>query len=235
MPTSFASYDSNQDGQISAEEWAAVYGALDQGPMTPRGGGSYDFDGDGVAEEYTFLGADAPQAAFNLDEFIAKMTSGNFTDDDLIAFSNWYMGQQIGQQAGQLDYQNRYLEYLNSQLGLNEQQLAQAQQEMAFQQGPYWEWYTTQYFPHQQERDKMEFELAGLNLTTQKELAGIEKGKAKDYALAQFYNTEQAKYGADAARWQFLQQTGQSPVQAQESSRPMYREPRLARDVLGIY
>jgi hypothetical protein len=216
MPTSFQSYDLNQDGSISSDEWSQFY--------ANAGGGQPPTDP-----------AAAPPAEFNLDDFIAKMTSGNFTDDDLMAFSNWYMGQQIGQQAGQMDYQNRYLDYLQNQLGLNELQLATARQEMEFQQGTYWDWYKNSYFPHQQERDRMEFELAGLNLNTQKELAGIEKAKAKDYALAQFYNTEQSKYGADAARWNFLQQTGQNPVQAQQASRPMYQEPRLARDVLGIY
>jgi hypothetical protein len=187
MPTDFASYDVNQDGAISPDEWTAY---------TANAGGQ----------------PTEPAAPFNIDDFIAKVSSGNFTDDDMLAFSNWYMGQQMGQQAGQMQYQADYLDYLNSGLGLNEQQLAQAKQEMDFQQGPYWDWYTTTYFDHVQKKDQMDFDLAGMNFDTQKYLSDnqraigeIEKGKATDYALAQFYGTEQAKLGADAARWQYIQ------------------------------
>jgi hypothetical protein len=192
MPTDFASYDSNQDGAISPDEWAAYTANAGTQPTEPT-------------------------QPFNLDDFLAKMSSGQVTDDDLMTFSNWYMGQQMGQQAGQMDYQNNYLDYLNNTLGLNTQQLAQAKQEMDFQQGPYWDWYTTTYFDHVQQKDQMDFDLAKYNLDTQKQLGEIEKGKATDYALAQFYGTEQAKLGADAARWQYIQmletprpQTGRS-------------------------
>jgi hypothetical protein len=182
----FASYDLNQDGMIGQDEWSQ---------FTANAGGEQA----------------APPAEFNLDDFIAKVSSGNFTDDDMLAFSNWYMGQQMGQQAGQMQYQNDYLAYLNNVLAGNNQALEQAGREMEFQQGPYWDWYVESYFPHQQQRDQWDFELAGLNMDTQKYLsdnqkaiADIEQGKAKDYALAQFYGTEQSKYGADAARQQYL-------------------------------
>jgi len=209
----------NQDGNISPDEWDAFY-ATEHGNQAGPG----TTPGDAPATQ---------SAPFDLDTFIEKVSSGTFTDDDMLAFSNWYMGQQLGQQAGQMDYQNKYLDYLNTQLGLNEQQLKQAQQEMEFQQGPYWDWYTSEYFPHQQERDRMDFELAGMNLDTQRALGEIEQGKAKDYALAQGYNTESAKYGADAARWQYLQMIG--GAQADPQQQQMSRQPRLASQVLGTY
>jgi len=101
------------------------------------------------------------------------------TDDDLMMLANWMLTQQMGQQAASVDYQNRYLDYLNGQLGLNEQQLAQAQQEMAFQQGPYWDWYTTEYFPSQQEQERLTLETAQINAQAQQEIAGLEQLKAR--------------------------------------------------------
>jgi len=197
MSSTFQSYDANRDNTISPDEWAQFY---------PDEGGPPQGD------------PAAPTEAFDIDTFITKVSSGNFTDDDMLAFSNWYMGQQMGQQAGQMDYQNRYLDHLGQVLEGNNAALAQAGKEMEFQQGPYWDWYVEDFFPHQQEKDRMDFELAGDNLDTQKYLmegqrymsdnqkliSDSDRGKAQDYALAQFYGTEQAQYGADAARWQYL-------------------------------
>lgn len=208
MPTSFASYDLDQDGQISVDEWSQFY-AMDEGPGSDPA---------------------APPEPFDLDTFLGKMASGDFTDDDLMAFSNWYMGQQVGLQAGQLDLANRRLDYDLQALGLNEMQIETAKQEIEFQQGPYWDWYTTEYFPNQQERDRMDIELQRYNLDTQKALGEIEQGKAKDYALAQFYGTEQAKLGAEAARYQWMQMLEQQPRQGNAGSNQ-----RDARARLGGY
>lgn len=220
----FASYDLNQDGAISPDEWAQFY----DNAGGPIGG-----------EPPTDV---APAGPFDLEDFINKVSSGTFTDDDMLAFSNWYMGQQMGQQAGQLDLANRTLDYQLASLGLNEQQLEVAKQEIEFQQGPYWEWYTEEYFPRQQERDRMETDLARYNLDIQKQLgqfqvdeAGIRQQQAKEYALAQFYNTESSKYGADAARYQYLQMTNGLNPNGAAQGQNQYIAPRTAQSMLGAY
>jgi hypothetical protein len=195
MPSTFHSYDLNQDNIISPEEWATFY--PDEG---------------GPPQTAAPVDPAAPIEPFDLDTFIAKVSSGNFTDDDMLAFSNWYMGEQMGQQARTIELKGDELDYLQAKLGLDELQLQTAKQEIEFQQGPYFDFISGPQFQHQVQKDQWEFELAGLNMETQKYLAGnqreiadIEKGKSKDYALAQFYDTESSKYGADAARWQYLQ------------------------------
>lgn len=211
MPTSFSSYDIDGDGMISADEWSQYYpdgggpaggrGGATPSPLQTQAGPNQDgpYYPNGKPQQ------DAPAAPFDINAFIAKMSSGDFTDDDLMAFSNWYMGQQIGQQAGQLDYANRKLDYDLKALGLSDRQIDVALQEIEFKQGPYWDWYVNDYFPHQKQRDQMDYDLAVYNLDTQKALGEIEKGKAKDYALGQFYGTQQAELGADAARWNYMQ------------------------------
>lgn len=214
MPSDFASYDLDQNGTITSEEWANAGG---QPPTDPA----------------------APTQPFNLDDFIAKVSSGNFTDDDMLAFSNWYMGQQMGQQAQTVKLKGDELLYLQEKLGLDREQLETARQEIEFQQGPYFDFVSGPMFQHQVQKDQMEFDLAGLNFETQKHLSDnqramsdVELGKSKEYAQAQFYNTEQAKYGADAARWQYLQMTNAQPPPSEPGPR---RGDRSAQAVLGAY
>lgn len=202
MPTDFASYDLNQDGLIGQDEWDAFYANAGGAPAEPA----------------------APVEPFNLDTFLARMSSGQANDDDLMAFQNWYMGQQMGQQARTIELKGQELDYLQQKLGLDELQLETAKQEIEFMKGPYFDFVSGPKFQHEVQKDQWERDLAGLNFETQKYLsdnqraiADIEQVKAKDYALAQFHGTEQAKLGADAARWQYLQmletprpQTGRS-------------------------
>jgi hypothetical protein len=71
---------------------------------------------------------------------------------------------QVYQQMAQAQYQSQYLDYLGKQQQLGEDQLAEAQQELDFKNGPYWDWYTKVYYPQQQE-------LSQLNFDTQKQLS----------------------------------------------------------------
>jgi hypothetical protein len=221
MPTDFQSYDINQDGAISPDEWDAFYaGAGGQPPADPA----------------------ASTQPFNIDDFISKVSSGNFTDDDMLAFSNWFMGQQMGQQAQTIQLKADELDYLQAKLGLDGQQLALAKQEIEFQQGPYFDFVSGPMFQHQVQKDQWEYDLAGLNFETQKYLsdnqramADVELGKSKEYAQAQMYNTESAKYGADAARWQYLQMTNGRPAPSGADMPTQRRGDRNAQAVLGAY
>lgn len=123
------------------------------------------------------------------------------SDDDMAMFANALLMFSMQQQMGQLDYQNQYLQYLQDTVGLNQQQLALAQRELEFQQGPYFDWYTSEYFPAIQEQER-------LRLDTARETAKYGQLQAKDYALAQAYNTEAAKYGAQSARYNMMAQQG---------------------------
>lgn len=71
---------------------------------------------------------------------------------------------QVYQQMAQAQYQTNYLDYLGKQQQLGEDQLAEAQQEVKFKNGPYWDWYTKVYYPQQQELSQMNFD-------TQKQLS----------------------------------------------------------------
>lgn len=152
--------------------------------------------------------AGAPPAAKPtwLQQIEEMMGGYALSDDDLMMLANFMMQSQMQQQVASTDYQFQYLDYLNRQLGLNEQQLGQAEKEMAFQQGPYWEWYTEEFFPMQQET-------AQVQAQSQQAIAGFEQERARDYALSSAYQTEQSRLGTEAARYQFLTQTmGVNPV-----------------------
>ena len=58
------------------------------------------------------------------------------------------MGKELELKARDMDYKDNFLDYLEGQLGLNQDQLALAETQMEFQQGPYWDWYTTDYFDY---------------------------------------------------------------------------------------
>ena len=122
-------------------------------------------------------------------------------DEDLQMFANAIMMMQMQQQMGGMDYQNRYMDYLEKTIGLNEQQLLQAQQELEFQSGPYFDWYTNDYFPAIQEQERLRLETS--QITSQNA-----QNQSKDYALAQAYNTETAKLGTEAARYNMMAQQG---------------------------
>lgn len=134
------------------------------------------------------------------------------TDDDLMMLANWLMTQQMGQEVANVDYQNRYLDFLNRQVGLSEQELDLAQQQVSFQQGDYWEWYVNDFFPAEQEKMALQLQTAQVQAQSQQEIAGYEQQRAKDYALSSAYQTEQARLGTEAARYQYLQSMNINPV-----------------------
>lgn len=148
-----------------------------------------------------------------LQTILANAGSGNYqlTPDQLSTINNYFLQAGIGLQAGQLDYQNRYLDYLNKQEGLGEGQLAQAQQQLQFQTGPYWQWYKDVYFPAQQKMSDNQLGISNDQLgisANQLASSAQDVHKSVNYALAQQYQTQQAELARDVSKWQALAQFG---------------------------
>ena len=93
-----------------------------------------------------------------LQDFIQQLASlgagYELTDNDILNLGNFQLQNALYQQALDDQYKQGYLEYLNNDLGLKGQQMAVAKQQLDFQQGPYWDWYTNEYFPAQQQMDR---------------------------------------------------------------------------------
>lgn len=155
------------------------------------------------------------------DQIVGFLDDGVIAPEEVEQMSQLFLVAGVGQQAGQLDYQNKYLDYLGETLQLNGQQLAQAKQELDFQQGPYWEWYTESYFPAQQQMaaDQLamsnnqrymsdnQLKMSGNQVT----MSEHDIRKAASYAQAQEYQTDQAQIGKEVAEYQALVAMGALP------------------------
>lgn len=149
-----------------------------------------------------------PQVPEWLQTILDQYGGYEMSDDDIMALSNYMLMAGVEQQAGKTKYDADYLAFLNKKLGVDEQGLAQAQQELDFQQGEYWDFYTGPYM-----------ELQRQQTANALEMSNNEVAKSRDYAIAQTYNTQSAKYGADANKYQYLIATGQiTPPRASTSS-----------------
>ncbi len=199
---------------VDTSQWQSPVGAPPAG-LPPGVNAPSQMQGNTTAQPW------APQPGMPDWLIDAYQNGGGYTltDDDLMMLANWMLTQQMQSQVDQTDYQNRYLDYLNNQLGLNEMELQTAQQQMEFQQGEYWNWYVDEYFPSQQEQERLKLETSQINAQSQQaiagiqeNIAGIEQQRARDYALAGAFQTEQARLATDAARYQYMQSLGVNPV-----------------------
>ena len=107
----------------------------------------------------------------SIRKLIDSLGGLNLTEDQINMLTQALPLLALSQQQGQFDYQTNYLQYQNDYLGylqgerkLNEGQLAQAKQELDFQQGPYWDWYVHEYFPAQQQMSKDQSTISSNNV-----------------------------------------------------------------------
>lgn len=70
------------------------------------------------------------------------------TPEVLEQIATYIMGKELELKVRDMDYKDNFMAYLEDQLGLNERQLELAQRQIDFQEGPYWDWYTNDYFEH---------------------------------------------------------------------------------------
>ncbi len=143
---------------------------------------------------------------------LAQLGAGyELTDNDILNLGNFQLQNALYQQALDDQYKQGYLEYLNNDLGLKGQQMAVAKQQLDFEQGPYWDWYTEQYFPAQQKMSENQLGISNNQLLQSQEAtkqSQLDTTKAKDYALAQGYATQQARLGEQAQKYQMWAQMG---------------------------
>lgn len=125
------------------------------------------------------------------DEFLASIANLNLTEEQIgqitEALPILALQQQMGQFAYQdkyLTYQTDYLDYLNKQVGLSTQQLNQAQQELDFKNGPYWDWYVEEYFPAQKEMSANELSMSNNNVDMSMNNVYQEQQRSKQAELA---------------------------------------------------
>lgn len=133
------------------------------------------------------------------------------TDDDLALLSQYMLMQQFMGGMGQLDLARGQLDYQNRVLDLNEEQLGQQYAEFEFMRDQYFPWYTGDYFDFMQQQAENQLAMSDNQKTisdNQVIMSENDIDKSLNYGLAQKFQTEQAKYGADAARYQFLVQIG---------------------------
>ena len=103
---------------------------------------------------------------------------------------------QMGYEQNKLDYDSEYLDFMGEQLGLSREQLA----------------FEFQKYQDEQSLWPQQFQLQQQQLSNDLTLGGYDVEKAQQYALAAQYNTQQAQYGADAAKFAYMESTGQIPV-----------------------
>lgn len=166
------------------------------------------------------------------------------TPETIAAISQYILVSGIGQQIGQMQYQDDFLALKAQELQLSEQQLQRMQEEFEFQSGPYWDFMKGDWFEFQQQieqndvlKSQYSADIAKYNSDSARygseaaaygvdvarfgaEAAGSEVERANAYATAQMFNTEAARLGAEVARYQAMASMGlvnQSPT----NRRPM--------------
>ena len=139
----------------------------------------------------TATGGD-PWMPADLGSIFEKYSGMALTPDVLQQIAMDLMAANVGIQMMEADYKNDYLVYLQAQLGLNQQQVALAEKQLDFQQGPYWDWYVTQYFPAQQEMSANQLAMSEnqvLMSEEQTKQARASTSQANAYALGGYYQS----------------------------------------------
>lgn len=193
MPTDFASYDLNQDNIISPEEWATFY---------PQGGGPAT---DAPYQPPTEKPPGMPDAIWQMiSPYYYQMTP-----DDILATGQAQVNMSIEQQLQEQQYQKDYLSLKQQELGLSADQTAQAQREFGFQSGPYWDFFSGDYFEFQKQVEANKVTMSNNQAKMSGDQVAISGNqvlqseqdidKSKNYALAQQYQTDAAKAQSEAA------------------------------------
>lgn len=147
---------------------------------------------------------------------------GGFTPELLEMMGTFLPMLEIYNTFGQADYQKKNLENEGyrldlelAQLGLQGEQIENAKKQIEFQNGPYWKWYTNEYFPNVQKTDQMQNRTARLQAKAggAQARAGIAQARSQEAISLQNTmqaeeGTEQARMATEAARYQMLQALG---------------------------
>ena len=217
MPQDFASYDLNQDGLIGQDEWANFY--PDGGGPATRGIGSQrmpgmqndimlyqqpqmvPFDGGSTSMDMGFDPADVVSFFQNLTD---QFQGFEFTPEMLEAFGTILPALGIYGEMSKAEYQQDALDFAREELGLKGIELDIMRQQLQFQQGEYWDWYTSEFFPMTQETQRAQWEAEGT--------------VARERTYQAEEASEQARMATEMARYNMMsqmQQGGQRPRQAQ--------------------
>jgi hypothetical protein len=129
------------------------------------------------------------------------------TPDDLQAIAYWSELQQFQLGQGQTDLQNRQNDLGFAQVGLSEDQIKQAEQELGLSRAQLEEKWAE--FNFQKDQAPLQHQVDMMNLQNQLTLGGYDVDKAKAYAQAQDYQTQQAQMGVDMAKYNWMANTGQ--------------------------
>jgi hypothetical protein len=228
MPTTFASYDLDQNGTISPAEWDAFYGGGRSGSPQPGLGPNTDgpyYTGNPGAPGEPGLegvtgGGGSPGAGsdeFNIQDildFFSQITGAfgdsgfEFTPEMLESFGVILPAMGMYSEFAKADYQNDALDFMKSELGLKQQELDLAKEQMAFESGPAWDWYVNEFFPMSMENQRLEWETQRGLMEGQLAQSGEETLQARERTTQAKESTEQAKMASEIAKYQALQQIG---------------------------
>jgi hypothetical protein len=202
MPTSFASYDVNQDGSISSDEWGQFY--PDGGGPGSTGGQADDgFDVQKILDFYSqIMGAFGGQGDF-------------FTPEMLQGFGVALPAMGMYSEFQKAQYQDDALAFMQSELGLKQDELDLAKEQFQFESGPAWDWYQNEFFPMSMENQRLEFDTQRKLMEGQVAQSGEETLQAKERTrqalqgtLQSNESTKQAQIASEIARVNALAQIG---------------------------
>lgn len=149
-----------------------------------------------------------------ISSIFAKYEGQELTPDVLQQIANDILAINLGLEAGQLDYKNHFLEYLEQQLDLNSQQLDLARQQLEFQQGPYWDWYTTEYFEFQKQQAQNEMDMSNNQLAmseNQVEISGNDVLRSEEFTRQARAQTVGAYYQSLIPQYQLALAMAENP------------------------
>lgn len=132
------------------------------------------------------------------------------TPEDINATNTATVNATLQQALEEQQYQRDYLALKQQELAFNQQQMAQMQKEFEFQSGPYWDFFSGDYFEFQKQIEA--------NRVT---MSNDDVARSKNATLSTMYQTEAAKAQAEAAKLGAMAQMGLVRIPRQSSTAQM--------------
>ena len=113
--------------------------------------------------------------------------------------TQYVIGKELELKVRDQDYKSEFLDYLDDKLQLDAGQLELAEKQMEFQQGPYWDWYTTEYFDQMKKDSENKADISDNQLDQSANIAQSSYYQTKS-SEAQLAN-QMSQYGPQNVRY----------------------------------
>lgn len=117
------------------------------------------------------------------------------------------------------DYQQDALDFMREEMGLKGEEIALAREQLAFESGPAWQWYTEVFFPESQKQQQLEWDTQRYLMEGQRGIADQESNQARERTLQSQEATRQSEMATEMARYQMMAELKSAAPEAMARAR----------------